>query len=124
MTWLDKTLGPAPPSAIDTQTTLAELCAQSIARCLAEAGLPDRLLVSGGGAHNVFLMRRIAAALPEVVVESTARHGVEPDWAEGLLFAWLARERLNGRIQDTTDITGANQPELLGEIHQPPVVDL
>ena len=124
MTWLDKMLGPTPPTATGTQTTLAELCAQSIARSLAEAGMPDRLLVCGGGAHNVFLMQRIAAALPEVVVESTARHGAEPDWVEGLLFAWLARERLNGRIQDTTSITGANHPGLLGEIHEPPVVDL
>ena len=124
MTWLDKMLGPAPPSAIDTQTTLAELCAQSIAHSLAEADLPDRLLVCGGGAHNVFLMQRLAAALPGGVVESTARHGADPDWVEGLLFAWLACERLNGRTQDTTHITGANHPGLLGEIHEPPVVDL
>ena len=124
MNWLDKMLAPAPPTAIDTQTTLAELCAQSVAHSLVDSSRPDRLLVCGGGAHNIFLMRRIAAALPEVVVESTARYGAEPDWVEGLLFAWLARERLNGRTQDTTHITGANHPGLLGEIHEPRVVDL
>jgi anhydro-N-acetylmuramic acid kinase len=74
--------------------------------------------------HNVFLMRRIAAALPDVVVESTANHGADPDWVEGLLFAWLARERLAERLQDTTAITGADHPVLLGDIHDPPGIDL
>ena len=69
--------------------------------------------------HNDFLMLRIAETLPGVVVESTARHGADPDWVEGLLFAWLARERLSAHAQDTTAITGANHPVLLGEIHRP-----
>lgn len=119
MAWLDKMLGRTPPTAIDVQTTLAELCAQSIAQSLDETGLPNRLLVCGGGVQNIFLMQAIAAALPDVVVESTARHGADPDWVEGLLFAWLARERLNRRAQDTTPITGANHPVLLGDIHEP-----
>lgn len=124
LTWLDQKLGDSPPAVVDVQATLAELCAQSIALSLGEAGLPDRLLVCGGGVHNVFLMRRIAAALPDVVVESTARYGTDPDWVEALLFAWLARERLAERHQDTTAITGADQPVLLGEIHEPRVIDL
>jgi len=64
-------------------------------------------------------MHRIAAALPDVVVESTARHGADPDWVEGLLFAWLARERLSGHAQNTPPITGAVHPVLLGDIHEP-----
>jgi anhydro-N-acetylmuramic acid kinase len=122
--WLEKKLGHTPPSAVDVQTTLVELCAQSIALSLDKAVPPDRLVVCGGGVHNVFLMRRIAAALPDVVVESTANHGTDPDWVEGLLFAWLARERLAERQQDTTAITGADQPVLLGDIHEPPGIDL
>lgn len=119
LSWLDQMLVQAPPSAVDVQTTLAELCAMSIARSLAEAGLPKRLLVCGGGLHNDFLMQRIAAALPGVAVESTALHGVDPDWVEGLLFAWLAHERLYGRLQNTVPITGATRRVLLGNIHEP-----
>jgi len=119
MTWLDQMLGQALPPAVNVQATLAELCAITISRSLAEAGMPDRLLVCGGGVHNDFLMLRIAESLPGVVVESTARHGADPDWVEGLLFAWLARERLSAHAQDTTAITGANHPVLLGEIHRP-----
>ena len=119
LTWLDKMLGETSPTAVNVQATLAELCAQSIADSLAVTGLPDRLLVCGGGVHNAFLMQRIAVALPSVAVESTARHGADPDWVEGLMFAWLAREGLAGHVQDTPPITGSVHPVLLGNIHEP-----
>jgi len=119
MSWLNEILGDALPDEVNVQATLAELSALSAAHSLAETGLPNRLLICGGGVHNAFLMQRIAAALPDVVVESTANHGIDPDWVEGLLFAWLAHERLNGRGQDTTSITGARHPVLLGDIHEP-----
>lgn len=119
LSWLDQKLGHTPPAAVDVQATLAELCAQSIALSLEKAGQPDRLLVYGGGVHNVFLMQAIASALPDTVVESTARYGTDPDWVGSLLFAWLARERIAERPQETMPITGAKYPVLLGEIHKP-----
>ena len=73
----------------------------------------------GGGVHNEFLMERIRANLPGVPVHSTAGAGLHPDWVEAVLFAWLARERLIGRMQDTRAITGAREPVLLGEIFDP-----
>ena len=117
--WLENHLGDTPPAEVNVQATLAELTAISISGSLDEDGLPGRLLVCGGGVHNAFLMRRIAAALPDVIVTSTARYGADPDWVEGLLFAWLARERLNQRPQDTPPVTGADHPVLLGDIHEP-----
>jgi len=119
LSWLENMLGDSALDEIDVQATLAELTAQSVALSLADPGQPARLLVCGGGVHNVYLMRRIAAALPEVVVESTARYGADPDWVEGLLFAWLARERLKDRAQDTPPITGADHSVLLGDIYLP-----
>jgi anhydro-N-acetylmuramic acid kinase len=118
MIWLEDMLRNTALSEVDIQATLAELSAQSITCSLEESGLPDRLLVCGGGVHNAFLMRSIAAALPDVIVESTSRYGADPDWVEGLLFAWLTRERLNNKTQDTPPITGADFPVLLGNIHQ------
>lgn len=119
MKWLEEGLAGSNLSAGTVQTTLVELSALSIADSLREFPATDRLLVCGGGAHNAFLMRRIAAALPDVIVEPTTRHGADPDWVEGLLFAWLARQRLKGQVQDTTAITGATHPVLLGDIHTP-----
>ena len=117
--WLENKLAESDIDPENMQTTLAELTAVSIAQCLADATEPERLLVCGGGTHNTYLMRRLANALPEVIVESTTRYGVDPDWVEGLLFAWLARERLGESLQDTTPVTGAEQPTLLGTIHYP-----
>ena len=120
MAWLARILEPTNLAAVDVQATLTELTAQCVSRSLGDAGPPDRLLVCGGGVHNTYLVGRISAALPGVAVESTARHGADPDWVEGLLFAWLARERLHGNAQDTSAITGARYPVLLGNVHEPP----
>ncbi len=119
ISWLEKTLDDSVLTEVDVQATLTELTALSAANSLHGSAMPGRLLVCGGGAHNSFLMRRLAAALPDVIVEPTTRYNADPDWVEGLLFAWLARERLHGREQDTPPITGADHPVLLGDIHEP-----
>ena len=105
---------------MDVQASLAELTASSVAASLRDGREPKRLLVCGGGVHNTCLMRKLAAILPEVIIESTARHGINPDWVEGLLFAWLARARLNGQRHNTPPITGAARPVELGDIYLPP----
>ena len=119
MSWLENMLDDSGLDEVDVQATLVELTARGIALSLPDSDLPARLLVCGGGVHNNYLMRRIAATLPDMVVESTARYGADPDWVESLLFAWLARERLHERSQDTTSITGADRPVLLGDIYLP-----
>lgn len=119
MNWLDKNLAASDIAVGTVQTTLAELTAVSVANSLKRIPATDRLLVCGGGAHNAFLMRRLAATLPDCIVEPTTRFGADPDWVEGLLFAWLARERLNQKPQDTRLITGAKRPVLLGKIFEP-----
>lgn len=119
MVWLENMLADTDASPVDIQSTLTELTAHSIAQSLDQSELPTRLLVCGGGVHNTFLIRRIAAALPDVIVASTTRFGADPDWVEGMLFAWLARERLNEKTQNTPPITGADHPVLLGDVHEP-----
>jgi anhydro-N-acetylmuramic acid kinase len=121
MPWLNEALKGSSPAPADVQATLAELTAKSIANSLDGFVAPSRLLVCGGGAQNEFLMRRLAAVLPDVIVETTARFGADPDWVEGLLFAWLAKQRLEEKQQDTSLITGSDHAVLLGEVHQPPV---
>ena len=101
----------------DVQSTLAELTARSIA--LAHPDDVPNVLVCGGGVHNADLLQRLRAQRPECRFESTAAAGVDPDTVEAMLFAWLARERLAERAQDTTSITGARHPVLLGSICRP-----
>jgi anhydro-N-acetylmuramic acid kinase len=119
MGWLENILAEHVIGAADLQATLAELTALAIARSLAGGPLPRRLLVCGCGARNTYLLGRLAAALPDAVVDRTARYGADPDWIEALLSAWLARERLAGRLQNTAPISGASQPVLLGDIFEP-----
>jgi anhydro-N-acetylmuramic acid kinase len=104
--------------AADVQATLLELTAASVADAL-RATQPDtrRLLVCGGGVHNPVLLQRIAARLPDAIVESTAAHGVDPDFVEAMGFAWLARETLAGRPGNLPAVTGACGPRVLGAIH-------
>ena len=97
----------------DVQATLAQLTASSVASAIATLN-PADILVCGGGVHNIDLLRRLQDLLPESPVLSTANLGLDPDCVEAVLFAWLARERLSGRPQDTREITGARHPVLLG----------
>ena len=80
---------------------------------------PDttRVIACGGGVRNPVLMRAIAACLPGVVVESSAAHGLDPDFVEAMAFAWLARETLAGRPGNLPAVTGAAGPRVLGVVH-------
>ena len=100
----------------DVQATLAQLTASTVASAIVPSN-PADILVCGGGVHNTDLLCRIQGLLPGIPVLSTAAHGLDPDWVEAVLFAWLARERLAGNAQDTRKITGARQKVLLGEIY-------
>jgi len=115
--WLSARLS-GHEDAADVQRTLLELTAASASDALlAQQPGTRRLLACGGGVHNPLLMKRLAARLPGVVVESTAAHGVDPDFIEAMGFAWLARETLAGRPGNLPAVTGARGPRILGAIH-------
>ena len=97
---------------------MLELTATTVADAL-QALQPDttRVIACGGGVRNPVLMRAIAACLPGVVVESSAAHGLDPDFVEAMAFAWLARETLAGRPGNLPAVTGAAGPRVLGVVH-------
>ena len=102
----------------DVEATLLELTARTVADAL-RTHQPDtrRVLVCGGGVHNPVLLARIAANLPGVRIESTAAHGLDPDFVEAMAFAWLARETLAGRPGNVPAVTGARGPRVLGVVY-------
>ena len=116
--WLEAHLGGPARRPEHVQATLLDLTAASVADAL-RAAQPStrRVLACGGGVHNRALLARIAARLPEAVVESTAAHGVDPDFIEAMGFAWLARETLAGRPGNLPSVTGAKGPRVLGAIY-------
>lgn len=116
--WLDPFISETGIAAPDVQATLAELTAESVARAILPFD-PEDILICGGGTHNSYLLRRLRAKLPGIPVKSTAEFGLDPDWVEAVLFAWLARERLAQRKVDTRLITGAGRRVMLGVVAQP-----
>ena len=118
--WLHQLLVENAPQTTpqDIQATLLEFTAVSAAHAmLAHGGGSPQLYVCGGGAHNVRLMQRIAALLPEVQVQSTAVLGILPDWVEAAAFAWLACRTMAGLDGNLPDVTGARHATILGAIY-------
>ena len=62
-------------------------------------------------------IRRLQAALPRAVVESTAAHGIDPDQVEAMGFAWLARRTVAGLPGNLPAVTGARGPRVLGVVY-------
>lgn len=101
----------------DVQATLAELTARGIVDAARQfCNGYSALYVCGGGAHNAFLMQRLAD-LSGKQVDSTAKLGIDPDWMEALAFAWLAKACLEGRPGNLPAVTGARGPRILGAIY-------
>ena len=117
MTALNSPASASLPPA-DVQTTLVELTVRTIAEAL--KALPSAIqncYLCGGGAHNLYLMERLALALPECSVNTTAKLGLDPDFVEASAFAWLARERVNLRTGNIPEVTRAQQTTILGGIY-------
>lgn len=113
--WLESRLRDDAPA--DVQATLLAFSAVSIANAL-RATQPEtcRVIVCGGGVHNAALMHRLAGELPGTIVESSATHGMDPDFVEAMGFAWLARETLAGRPGNLPSVGGARGPRVLGGV--------
>jgi len=52
-------------------------------------------------------------------VSNTASLGIEPQWVEACAFAWLARQRLDGKPGNLPSVTGASRAAVLGTLHLP-----
>ncbi len=121
MDWLDARLPTPEPAPADVQATLAELTARSIALAVQRhGGATERLLLCGGGAYNTGLRKRLQAALPQLGIETTATLGIAPEQVEAVAFAWLAHRRVQGRVNNRPEVTGAERPLCLGALIRAP----
>lgn len=116
--WLQRGLARHPLPAADVMATLCELTACTVADAVIGC-TPQvvRVLLCGGGTHNLTLVKRLGALLPDCKLGTTAGCGVPPDWVEAAAFAWLARETLAGRPGNLPAVTGARAPTILGGIY-------
>ena len=77
----------------------------------------DEIIVSGGGAHNQTLVRRLKELCPPYIHWLKPEElGISPDAKEAIAFAVLANETLCGNPGNLPSATGATHPVLLGSI--------
>jgi anhydro-N-acetylmuramic acid kinase len=107
----------------DLLRTSVELTARTIADALARFVFPkekiDRLIISGGGAHNRLLVKRLGELLPHLTVELSDRYGLPVDAKEAIAFAILADRTLHGLPGNLPSVTGARRAVVLGKIVRP-----
>ena len=104
----------------DLIATATELTVVTIVEALKRFVLPrtpvDRLIVSGGGAHNRHLMRRLGEMLPGTRLQQSHEFGIPEDAKEAIAFALLAERTLKGLPGNLPAVTGATRPAILGKV--------
>lgn len=124
--WLDRFVEAAGPhrESADLMATLVAIGARAIADQI--GGLPERwrrserlrVLVTGGGRHNLAFMRELERVLPEAMVEPIEAIGENGDAKEAVDFAWLARQRWHQRAVGIAAVTGARRDLVAGAIYR------
>lgn len=118
LTWLLSQLKPDMVAAEDVQATLLALTVRSCTDAIRRwCGIPDDLLVCGGGARNAQLLAALAREFPASRVAATDEFGIAADHVEAMAFAWLGYRTLNGLFGNLPSVTGALGPRVLGAIY-------
>ncbi len=102
----------------DTQATLLQLSVISISNAIQSvAGTYDEVLLCGGGAYNPSFFTLLQDLLPNHKISTTTDYGLTPDCIEAVTFAWLAKQRIENKPANLTDVTGAHKKVLLGGVY-------
>ena len=118
--FVERMLAAGSSGGPDLVCTAAELTARTVSdavvRFTETSQSWDRMLVSGGGVHNAYLMRRLQELLPNLKVAPTDSLGVPADAKEAIGFAVLANETLELAAGNVPSATGARHPAILGKV--------
>ncbi len=99
----------------DMITTLTHFTAWSIAENIKKfANINSKLIVSGGGAKNSFLLELIQFYLPSTTVHTSDTYGIPIEAKESLAFAFLAYLRMGGLPSNIPNVTGSRERISLG----------
>lgn len=74
------------------------------------------LLISGGGVHNKYLLKRLSEEFPNVKIDTGFKNGITPDNKEAVLFALLGYQAMSGIQNNIPSATGARVKTILGKI--------
>jgi anhydro-N-acetylmuramic acid kinase len=103
---------------LDGLATLSAFTVEAVARNLRDFVFPKvevrEVVVTGGGARNAFLMRRLAEALPQCGLTPSDELGIPARALEAVAFAWLAYLTATARPGNLPAVTGARGSRVLG----------
>jgi anhydro-N-acetylmuramic acid kinase len=117
LNWLKKYLIDIP--AQDVQATLVEFTAITICQSFALANLqPQEIYICGGGAYNLYLMERIQQ-ISQLPTKTTADLGIDPEWVEAGLIAWLTAQNIKNHRINFSAATGSKTPLTPGCLTKP-----
>lgn len=119
LAWLAQKLAPfTAERPEDIQYTLTELTARAcVSSVNSYAKDSKELIVCGGGAFNLHLLRRLQMGLPWLRVSTSDQHGLPPLQVEAAAFAWLARQMLQRQPGNLASVTGAAGLRVLGALY-------
>ena len=107
----------------DILTTASELSVWSILDAYEKFVKPkiklNQILLSGGGVHNKYFLKRLKLLFHPIKVISTQELGQNPDFLEAISFAILANQTIEGEPVSFKMTTGAKKPGILGKICLP-----
>lgn len=96
-------------------STLTHFTAKSICINIINSGFKsDKLIVSGGGAKNKFLMELLGEYLKNCEILDSEKIGIGIDSKEALCFAYLAYLHTENRTGNIPNATGARSSAVLG----------
>jgi anhydro-N-acetylmuramic acid kinase len=107
-------------SPSDLMRTLLELTTESIALSYERFIFPkwkvDEVILSGGGARNSILVKRLKGRVNHVKFSNSDDYGIPIDAKEAIAFAILANELISGNFTNLPSVTGAKRRVPLGKI--------
>ena len=106
---------------VDAIATATAFTAETICQSYKDFILPihsiSRVLVCGGGALNLTLLKMIGQRLPEgIAVSTTSAFGIPDQGREAMAFAMIAHQSLLGKSGNLPQVTGARVPVVLGTV--------
>jgi anhydro-N-acetylmuramic acid kinase len=102
----------------DVLCTATHFVAQAVAEAIERfiPAKPARVILSGGGTRNGFLLRLLEQRLAPLSVEKLDAHGCPAEAREAVAHAGLTLLTLDGVPGSVPSVTGASGPRLLGSV--------
>ena len=111
--WINNALAKLPKGSpahnpYNLMASLSALTADTIAEAITRSTTDQQgsIYVSGGGAHNPFIINRLRSLLPHWSIRAMADLGISGDAKEAMLFAMLANECVAGKDDPSIQLGG------------------